>query len=135
MSAETMIGLLGVAIVSLTAVYFLYKKVPKRMKRPKYSKKWRDIQHLCAHSSNWPQAILLADLLLDQALKRKNKEGKTMGERMVAAQNNFSSNDSVWQAHKFANHIRHVPDEKLRETDVKASLIAYRQALRDLGAL
>jgi hypothetical protein len=78
---------------------------------------------------------MLADQLLDNVLKKRNKVGKTMGERMVSAQNDFSNNDAVWQAHKFANHIRHTNDESLQETDVKAALIAFRQALRDLGAL
>jgi hypothetical protein len=58
-----------------------------------------------------------------------------MGERMVAAQNNLSNNDAIWQAHKFANHIRHHPEDSLSEQAVKAALVAYRQALRDLGAL
>ena len=136
MSAEALIGIAGAIIIALTFAALLYKKAPKRMKRTKYTKKWRDIQQLCVKSSNWPQAIMLADQLLDSVLKRKNKAGKTMGERMVSAQNDFSNNDAVWQAHKFANHIRHAEDDKkLDENDVKAALIAFRQALRDLGAL
>lgn len=137
MSAETLIGIVGAVIVALTFAAIVYKKAPKRVKRTKYTKKWRDIQQLCVNASNWPQAIMLADQLLDSVLKRKNKTGKTMGERMVSAQNDFSDNDAVWQAHKFANHVRHTKDEEvpLRENDVKAALISFRQALRDLGAL
>lgn len=137
MSAESIIGIVGAAIIGLTLVVLLYKKAPKRVKRTKYTRKWRDIQQLCVNSSNWPQAIMLADQLLDNVLKRKNKTGKTMGERMVSAQNDFSNNDAVWQAHKFANFVRQTKDdgEKLKEADVKAALIAFRQALRDMGAL
>lgn len=136
MSPEAILGVVGAIIVGFTLVVALYRKTPKRLKRSKYTKKWRDIQKLCADTSNWPQAILLADQLLDTVLKKRNKAGKTMGERMVSAQKNFTNNDAVWQAHKYANHIRtHESQRKLQETQVKESLIAFRQALRDLGAL
>lgn len=137
MSAETIIGVVGALIIGATFAFLLYRKAPKRLNRSKYTKKWRDIQQLCVNDTNWQQAILLADQLLDTVLRRKNKVGKTMGERMVSAQDDFSNNDAVWQAHKFANHIRHTRDEieQLQESDVKAALIAFRQALRDLGAL
>lgn len=58
-----------------------------------------------------------------------------MGERMVSAQKSFSANDAVWKAHKLANKLRQDTQTKLKENDVKDSLIAFRQALRDLGAL
>ena len=135
MSAETVLAIIGSIIISVTLLVVIYRKAPKRIKRIRYTRKWRDIQQLCAEKSNWPQAILLADLLLDDVLKRKNREGKTMGERMVSAQNDFTNNDAAWQAHKFANHIRHSPEKKLKEADVKSTLIGFRQALRDMGAL
>lgn len=135
MTAESILAVTGGVIIGITILFVLYKKVPKRIKRAKFTRKWRDVQQLCSDKSNWPQAILLADLLLDEVLKRRKREGKTMGERMVSAQNDFTNNDAIWQAHKFANHIRHTSDEKLNEQDVKAALVAFRQALRDLGAL
>jgi hypothetical protein len=54
---------------------------------------------------------------------------------MVSAQKQFTSNDAVWKAHKLANKIRTQDQPKLKENEVKESLIAYRQALRDLRAL
>ncbi len=136
MSPEAILAIVGAAIIALTLSAALYKRAPKRLKRSKYTRKWRDIQRLCADSSNWPQAIMLADQLLDSVLRKRNKPGKTMGERMVSSQKTFSNNDAIWQAHKFANHIRaHESQEQLSETRVKESLIAFRQALRDLGVL
>jgi len=138
MSPEAMIAVAGSVIIITTFAFVLYKKAPKRVRRTKFTKKWRDIQQLCADKSNWPQAVMLADQLLDSVLKKRNKPGKTMGERMVSAQNNFTNNDAVWQAHKLANHIRSHEDQSknpLNETDVKAALVAFRQSLRDLGAL
>ena len=77
---------------------------------------------------------MLADLLLDDVLKRRKRDGKTMGERLVSCQKDFTSNDSVWQAHKFANLVRE-NKAKLSEENVKKTLISFRKALQDMGAL
>jgi hypothetical protein len=122
---------LTTSLVALTS----YKKLPKKVKRHHYTRQWREIQKLCIANTNWPQAILNADQLLDEVLKKRRKLGKTMGERLVAAQHDFSNNDGVWQAHKLANHVRHNTSKKLKENDVKSALVSFRQALRDLGAL
>ena len=46
MSAEALIGIAGAVIIALTFAAIVYKKAPKRVKRTKYTKKWRDIQQL-----------------------------------------------------------------------------------------
>jgi hypothetical protein len=135
MSPEAIIALVGSALATVGIIFFIVRRLPKRLKAAHYTRKWRDIQRLCADKSNWPQAILLSDLLLDEILRKKRKEGKTMGERMVSAQKTFTANEAIWKAHKLANHVRTHNALNLKENDVKESLIAYRQALRDLGAL
>lgn len=135
MSPEAIVAIIGAVLVVSSVVFLVARKLPKRLKKAHYTRKWRDIQKLCSDKSNWPQAILLSDELLNQVLKKKQKSGKTMGERMVSAQKDFSANDSIWKAHKLANKIRTNEVEKLNEQDVKESLVAFRQSLRDLGAL
>jgi len=134
MSPERILFIVGVFIVAATFLILFMRKLPKRVRKNRYVSKWRDIQQLCANKSNWPQAIMLADLLLDDVLKRRKREGKTMGERLVSCQKDFTNNDSVWQAHKFANLVR---EEKatLSEENVKKTLISFRRALQDMGAL
>jgi hypothetical protein len=135
MTPEAVVAIIGLVLVIASIGLLMFKKLPKRLKKAHYTRKWRDIQRLCADQSNWPQAVLLSDELLNQVLKKKQKSGKTMGERMVSAQKDFTSNDSVWKAHKLANKIRTNEVTKLNEQDVKESLVAFRQSLRDLGAL
>jgi hypothetical protein len=135
MSPEAIVAIVGMVLVVLSMGILIARKLPKRLKAAHYTRKWRDIQRLCAEKSNWPQAILLSDELLNEVLRKKQKSGKTMGERMVSAQKQFTANDAVWKAHKLANKIRTQESLRLKETEVKESLIAYRQALRDLGAL
>lgn len=112
-------------------------KIPRRtrkLKTSRYIASWQELQSYCKDKATWPQAVINADKLLDAALKKKKFKGKTMGERMVSAQNNLSDNDMVWTAHNMAKKILEVPDVKLRERDVKLALIGFRQALKDLGA-
>ncbi len=111
------------------------KRRPKSLNVEYFKQKWQESQAFCKDKSTWPLAIIGADKLVDEALKRRKYKGKTMGERMVAAQRDFSDNDGVWYAHKLRNRLVHEVDTKLKEADVKKALMGLRQALKDLGAL
>jgi hypothetical protein len=80
-------------------------------------------------------AVIDADKLLDEALKKRHFKGKTMGERMVAAQRSLSDNDSAWYAHKLRNRLVHEPNIRLKKRECQNALAGFRQALKDLGAL
>ncbi len=80
-------------------------------------------------------AVVEADKLLDKALMEMGLPGKTMGERMKSASNKFSSNNSVWYAHKIRNQIAHERNFKIDYNKAAHALKAYRQALKDLGAI
>ena len=58
-----------------------------------------------------------------------------MGERLVDAQRVLTNNDAIWFAHNLAKKAVNDSTMKLKESDVKKSLVGFRQALRDLGAL
>lgn len=85
--------------------------------------------------SSYHMAILNADKLLDQALKQKGAKGTTMGERMKASQSLWSSANNIWTAHKIRNQIAHETDARVSYNDTRRSLAAYKQALKDLGAI
>jgi hypothetical protein len=110
----------------------------KRFGKPsikKFTERWSEAQKLCASKNTWPLAIINADKLLDDALKQSHYKGKTMGERLVAAQRDLTDNDAVWFAHKLRNKIVHEEYGDLKKRDVQRVLVGFRQALRDLGAL
>ena len=100
-----------------------------------YEKKWKELQGLLKDNATWPLAIIDADKLLDRALKDRRYKGKTMGERLVAAQRDIKYNDDVWFGHKLRNKLVHENDIKLKERDVKDALLGIKAALKDLGAL
>ena len=114
---------------------FLLKKLPKRLKIDRFVNDWKDLQSFCKDRTTWPRALSDADKLLDNALKKRKFRGKSMGERLVSAQRSFTDNDGVWTAHNLSKKVLQGSIKSLREPDVKAALIAYRQALKDIGAL
>ena len=112
------------------------KILPRRKLKPaKFKVRWTELQKFCSSKDTWALAVINADKLLDEALKKKRFKGKSMGERMVEAQKLLSDNDGVWFAHNLAKKLIDDSYGKLKETEVKKSLVGIRQALRDLGAL
>jgi hypothetical protein len=135
MSPEAYVGTsFGVVLLVLFSL-LLYKFLPRRVKKHKFTHKWRDLQKLLPDRSQWAQAIIDADYLLDEALRKKRYKGKTMGERLVAAQKSFTDNDAVWFGHKLRTKIESNPELSLRKLDVQKALVGLRQGLKDIGAL
>lgn len=125
-------------VSSVPAFFFfrwLYKRVPRRLNKEKYAQRWSDLQSMCKQKDQWPEVIERADKLFDRALKTRRFKGKSMGERIVSAQKKLSDNDGVWQAHNLVKKMREQPERTLKEQEVKDTLVAFRQALRDVGAL
>jgi hypothetical protein len=135
MSFELATALIAGAIIAMIALIIAHKRVPRKLKADKYAFRWKELQAYCKDKSTWANAIIEADKLLDAALKRRRFRGKTMGERLVAAQRSFTNNDDVWFAHNLCKKIMTDATVKLKEADVKDALVGFRQALRDLGAL
>ncbi len=107
----------------------------RRIKPAKFKEQWAELQKFCKSKDTWGLAIINADKLLDEALKKKRLKGKSMGERLVAAQKMLTDNDAVWYAHNLSKKLLDDSAGRIKESDVKKSLFGIRQALRDLGAL
>ena len=115
----------------------LLRRRKRKMKVEKYTLQWKELQKNCASRKTWPQAIVEADDLLCEALKKAGYKGKTTGERLVAAQHDLSDNESVWVGHKLRKKISEdgVDVRTLKKKDIVTALAGFRQALRDMGAL
>lgn len=109
----------------------------RRLKVKKFNQRWQELQSHCATRKTWPDAIIAADDLLCEALKKRGYKGKTTGERLVAAQHELSSNDTVWVGHKLRKRMEQaeIDVRKLKKKDMVIALAGFREALRDLGAL
>lgn len=109
----------------------------RKLKVEEYTERWKELQKNCASRKTWPVAIEEADKLLDDVLKRRGYKGKTPGERLVSAQHDLTSNDTIWVGHKLCNKLKDEPVDvrTLKKKDMVVALSGFRQALRDLGAL
>lgn len=123
-----------IVILSIMLVFVRHFN-SKKLKNDKVFERWVELQKNCATRKTWPTAIIDADTLLDDVLRCKGYKGKTTGERLVAAQHDISSNDSVWFGHKLSKAIGEVDVRTIKKQDVLNALAGIRQALKDLGAL
>lgn len=107
----------------------------RTLKTEKFQKRWKELQKMLSNKDQWDDAIIAADKLLDEALRKLHYKGKTTGERMVAAHTIFSDIDGVWFGHKMRNKLQSDDPPKLKESDVKNALMGIGQALKDVGAI
>lgn len=132
---------LVVAIIAI-ALFFLVAIVLKgnhghNFDVEAYQTRWLKIQNglIKGNSNSYTIAVLEADKLLDRALREMNIAGKTMGERLKRMDGRFSEINDVWRAHKIRNQIAHDDDYTIDYNTASHALAAFKQALKDLGAI
>ncbi len=113
------------------------KNSPKELDVEKYRSRWMSIETALArdNAGSHTLCVLNADKLLDQALRDRGVSGKTMAERMKSCQGKWSNGNGLWAAHKVRNRLAHEPDATIDYDRAKQALIAYKQGLKDLGAI
>ena len=85
--------------------------------------------------SEYKLAVIEADSLLDEVLKKIGYEGETLGERLKKVPPDILPGiEQVWDAHKTRNNIVHDPDYRLSFDGAKKAITIYEKALTDLGA-
>jgi len=74
------------------------------------SPRWQHIESL-AHGTNaseWKEAIIEADIMLDDALARRGYIGDGVGEKLKAVEpKDMGTLQDAWEAHKVRNQIAH----------------------------
>lgn len=81
-------------------------------------------------------AIIEADQLLDDLLKRMAYTGESLGERLKQLDSTVLPNiNKVWEAHQIRNSLIHDPDYKLSLTRAQSALEVYEEAFKCLEAL
>ena len=123
------------AISMLLAVGALSRRLPRRLDQQYFQARWEEILGKVRTPEGMVLAVIDGDKLLDEALKKYGFKGKTMGERLVAAQRLISDNDAVWYAHKLRNRLVHEPSVRLKKREAQNALAGFKRGLRDLGAL
>lgn len=111
----------------------------KKVKLPEQTERdWVKIKERVekADEANLKLAIIEADNMLDDVLKRMGLEGKDMGERLekLNAQQLKSIND-IWDAHRLRNLIVHQSDILLTENQIEKAIGVYEEALKELEVI
>ena len=88
--------------------------------------------HIASDNPNdWKLAIIEADIILDEELKKAGYGGTSLGERLKSiSPAQLSSLDFAWQAHKVRNQIAHagadfVLTHKMAEETIKQYKIVF----------
>lgn len=72
--------------------------------------RWQHIQDLIKsyNSSDWRQAIIEADIILEEMLEKMGYKGVSIGDKLkVIERSDFITLDKAWSAHKVRNQIAH----------------------------
>ncbi len=115
----------------------LAKNSPRVLDQDRYRSRWMAIESRLKRDeeNSYTVCVLEADKLLDQALRDRGINGKTMAERMKQCQGKWTNGNGVWAAHKLRNRLAHETDVRLDYDRARQALIAFKQGLKDMGAI
>jgi predicted metalloprotease with PDZ domain len=141
MDQTTAIIFFFAAILIIGGLLFIFisiaKNSPKALDVEKYRSRWLRIETALSRNNEGSHTlcVLNADKLLDQALRDRGIAGKTMAERMKSCQGKWTNGNGLWAAHKVRNRLAHETDATIDYERARQALVAYKQALKDVGAI
>jgi len=101
--------------------------------------RWQHIESLLEGTtpSEWREAIIEADIMLDDALTRKGYVGDGVGEKLKSADKlTFSTLDDAWEAHKVRNQIAHEGSAFiLSESLARRTIARYESVFREFKVI
>lgn len=139
------LALIGILVLFLLAAGYVMLRERRHRLHPYLSAHDKSLVHVQWHeieqrmkkggTTNFRQAVIDGDKLVDYCLKQLKVKGDTMGERLRGAQPKFSDYDGLWKAHKMRNQVVHEVNKEVLSFETKSAIARFRQALADLGAL
>ncbi len=85
--------------------------------------------------NDWKLAIIEADIILDDVLKKHGYAGNSLGERLKSiSPNQLESLSSAWEAHKIRNRIAHDgADFVLTKRIAQETIVSYQRVFTEFG--
>lgn len=106
---------------------------------PKAKSQFASLQeHIESDNPNdWKLAIIEADIILDEALRKEGYGGNSLGERLKSiSPQHLQTIDEAWTAHKVRNQIAHAgTDFVLTHKIVRDTMSRYRAVFQELGLI
>jgi hypothetical protein len=101
--------------------------------------RWEHIQTLLegAGLSQWREAIIEADIMLDDVLTKQGYTGAGIGEKLKSVdETEFKTLQDAWEAHKVRNQIAHQGSTfDLSETVAQRTIAHYEAVFREFGVI
>ncbi len=140
---------LGILIGLVTIVYKYHQfgrerkaaesdKIPEPASGGMLTGRWAEIMdHMRSErETEWKLAVIEADNLIDDLLKKAGYPGESMGERLTGMRHEqLRTLPYLWKAHLLRNKIVHETDYKANYQEIHEALRAYEATLEELGAL
>lgn len=99
------------------------------------NERWIRVENLIqSHSSSdWRQAIIEADIILEDMLSRMNYDGNSIGDKLKQIEeSDFITLNKAWEAHKIRNHIAHRGgDFTFSKSEAERVINLYRQVFEE----
>ncbi len=112
---------------------------PKVSTKHMAAARWAHVEELMSglQETDWRQAIIEADIMLDDALVARGYQGDSLGDRLKQVTVSvIPSLDGVWDAHRVRNRIAHEGSQfKLEERIAHRTIAQYRNAFSELGVI
>jgi hypothetical protein len=101
--------------------------------------RWEHILSLLegGNTSAWREAIIEADIMLDDMLTTQGYEGDGVGEKLKSADpDTFTTLQSAWEAHKVRNQIAHQGSSfDLSESLARRTIAHYEAVFREFKVI
>lgn len=113
-------------------------QVPEAAFKGASQSRWEEIlRHVdSAREAEWKFAVVEADKLVDDLLKKAGYFGETMGDRLTNIERGQLANlDNLWEAHKIRNKLVHDVNYFLRQAEARQAIKFYEEALKELQAI
>ena len=114
----------------LIVAYVVYRGSRKKLPE-KTAEEIREMWKAIIRQSDHRHAIMDADKLLDYALGKFGLRGN-LGSKLKKAPKLFKNINAVWAAHKVRNNIAHQINYQVDEKTYKRSMMAFKEAFKDL---
>lgn len=84
------------------------------------------------NENDWKQAIIDADILLDDLLTKMGYRGESIGEKLKrVVKGDMRTLDDAWEAHKVRNQIAHEPGFILSQHQARQTIGMYRKVFEE----
>lgn len=86
------------------------------------------------NQNDWRQAIIEADILLDETLLAQGYLGATLADKLEQAGEHIAAIQDAWDAHRVRNEIAHQGSQyDLTERIARGAIARYEAVFRELG--